>query len=94
MNPRTDVLGQQIVKSYADKCLTEFNKHKSAICQLKNRLSNLNNIPYHDELYKMINIIENIYVTAHWINLIPELDKIMQTILYNDMEIRLYLIDN
>lgn len=90
----TDVLGQQIVKSYADKCLTEFNKHKSAICQLKNRLSNLNNIPYHDELYKMINIIENIYVTAHWINLIPELDKIMQTILYNDMEIRLYLIDN
>lgn len=42
----------------------------------------------------MINIIENIYVTAHWINLIPELDKIMQTILYNDMEIRLYLIDN
>ena len=77
----TDVLGQQIVKSYADKCLTEFNKHKSAICQLKNRLSNLNNIPYHDELYKMINIIEYIYVTAHWINLIPELDKIMQTIL-------------
>ena len=90
----TDDLGQQVISLYVKKCLKEFRKHRSTIGQFKNRLSNLNDIPYHDELYKMIHIIEDIYNSTYWSNLIPELDIIMHTILYYDMKIRLYLIDN
>lgn len=90
----TDDLGQQVINLYIKRCLTEFKKHKSMICLLKNRLSKLNNVPFLDELHNVIRVIEYIYNSECWINFMDELDNVMHSIFNRDMEIRLYLLEN
>lgn len=91
---KTDELGQQVINLYIEKCLTEFKKHKSMICLLRNKLSELDNVPLLYELHYIIYIIESIYHSECWINFVDELDNVMQSIFNRDMEIRLYLIEN
>ena len=91
---KTDELGQQVINLYIEKCLTEFRKYKSMICLLRNKLSELDNVPLLYGLHNIIHIIESIYHSECWINFVDELDSVMQSIFNRDMEIRLYLIEN
>ena len=91
---KTDELGQQVINLYIEKCLTEFRKHKSMICLLRNKLSELDNVPLLYGLHNIIHIIESIYHSECWINFVDELDNVMQSIFNRDVEIRLYLIEN
>lgn len=90
----TDELGLQVINIYIEKCLTEFRKHKSMICLLRNKLLELDNAPLFYELHNIIRVIESILHSECWINFVDELNNVMQSIFNRDMEIRLYLIEN
>lgn len=90
----TDELGLQVINIYIEKCLTEFRKHKSMICLLRNKLLELDDAPLFYELHNIIRVIESILHSECWINFVDELNNVMQSIFNRDMEIRLYLIEN
>ncbi len=50
----TDELGLQVINIYIEKCLTEFRKHKSMICLLRNKLLELDDAPLFYELHTCV----------------------------------------
>lgn len=88
-----DELGEIIIEKYNEECLAECMTYKDAIAGLKTSLSNIAENPCHAEIYRMIYLLEKVLDTKNLLSMFEEINKQLQSIFAQDMQIRLALFE-